>query len=314
MNKLKNILKEQYDIEFINVSPQQGGWSALAYKVFNNNHTYFLKVYEKSRASTPKLTALIDKYVPIMVWLLHNSGLNDKIPVPLLTKNNDYKCEDDDGIYLLYEYISGETIGDKNLSEEQVCGLSEIIAELHLYGKELPIETDAVKEDFYVPFLQQLRSTLDKEYNKVPSDVRELINPHIEQINGLIDTVEKLSVHLKNCNLRMALCHTDIHNWNLMQSGQQLMLIDWEGLKLAPVEADIMFLIDKPYYDNFLSIYQKVHKNFVVNPTALQFYQSRRKLEDIWDLIEQLIYDNQDTQERTTIINYLTKELRDINN
>lgn len=314
MNKLKNILKEQYDIEFINVSPQQGGWSALAYKVFNNNHTYFLKVYEKSRASTPKLTALIDKYVPIMVWLLHNSGLNDKIPVPLLTKNNDYKCEDDDGIYLLYEYISGETIGDKNLSEEQVCGLSEIIAELHLYGKELPIETDAVKEDFYVPFLQQLRSTLDKEYNKVPSDVRELINPHIEQINGLIDTVEKLSVHLKNCNLRKALCHTDIHNWNLMQSGQQLMLIDWEGLKLAPVEADIMFLIDKPYYDNFLSIYQKVHKNFVVNPTALQFYQSRRKLEDIWDLIEQLIYDNQDTQERTTIINYLTKELRDINN
>lgn len=314
MNKIKNILKEQYDIEFINVSPQQGGWSALAYKVFNNNHTYFLKVYEKSRASTPKLTALIDKYVPIMVWLLHNSGLNDKIPVPLLTKNNDYKCEDDDGIYLLYEYISGETIGDKNLTEEQVYGLSEIIAELHSYGKELPIETDAVKEDFYVPFLQQLRNTLDKEYNKVPSDVRELINPHIEQINGLVDTVEKLSVHLKNGNLRMALCHTDIHNWNLMQSEQQLLLIDWEGLKLAPVEADIMFLVDKPYYDEFLSIYQKVHKNFVVNPDALQFYQGRRKLEDIWDLIEQLIYDNQDAQERAITINYLTKELKNINN
>lgn len=314
MNKIKNILKEQYDIEFINVSPQQGGWSALAYKVFNNNHTYFLKVYEKSRASTPKLTALIDKYVPIMVWLLHNSGLNGKIPVPLLTKNDDYTCEDDDGIYLLYEYISGETIGDKNLTEEQVYGLSEIIAELHSYGKELPIETDAVKEDFYVPFLQQLRNTLDKEYNKVPSDVRELINPHIEQINGLVDTVEKLSVHLKNSNLRMALCHTDIHNWNLMQSEQQLLLIDWEGLKLAPVEADIMFLVDKPYYDEFLSIYQKVHKNFVVNPDALQFYQGRRKLEDIWDLIEQLIYDNQDAQERAITINYLTKELKNINN
>jgi spectinomycin phosphotransferase len=312
MNRIKTILKDHYDINIINVSPQQGGWAALAYKVFNNKLTYFLKVYEKSRSSTLKWTELIDEYVPIMVWLMHNSRLKGKIPVPLLTKHGDYKCEDDDGIYLLYEYIDGETIGNKNLTEEQVSQLSQIITELHLYGEEIPIETDAIKEDFYVPFLQQLRNTLDNEYNNVPNDVREVIQPHIERINALVDTVDKLSVCLRNSNLRMSLCHTDIHNWNLMQAEQQLILIDWEGLKLAPVEADMMFLVDKPYYDEFLKIYQKFHKNFVINPDALRFYQGRRKLEDIWEFIEQLLFDKQNAKERADTINSLTEELKDI--
>jgi spectinomycin phosphotransferase len=312
MNKIKTILKNHYGIDNINVSPQQGGWSALAYKVFNNTNTYFLKVYEKSRASTPKWTALIDKYVPITVWLREHSNLKGKIPVPLFTKHGDYKCEDDEGIYLLYEYIDGETIGDKSLNKEQVCQLSEIIAELHLYGEEIPIETATLTEDFNVPFLQQLRDTLNKEYKNMTDDVRDFIIPYIEQILNLVDTVEKLSVTLKNSHLKMALCHTDLHNWNLMQSEQQLILIDWEGLKLAPVEADLMFLVDKPFYDEFLNIYQINHENFVINHDALQFYKGRRKLEDIWDFLEQLLYDNQSVQERAYTMNYLSKELKEL--
>ncbi|MBM7587448.1 thiamine kinase-like enzyme [Bacillus pakistanensis] len=310
MNRIKTILNNHYEIDNINVSPQQGGWSALAYKVFNNTNTYFLKVYEKSRASTPKWTALIDKYVPIMVWLREHSSLKGKIPVSLFTKNGDYMCEDDEGIYLLYEYIDGDTVGDKVLNKEQVYQLSEIITELHLHREEIPIETDAITEDFNVPFLQQMRGTVDKGYKNMADDVKDLINPYIEQMISLVDTVEKLSVSLRKSQLKMVLCHTDLHNWNLMQSEQQLILIDWEGLKLAPVEADLMFLVDQPFYDEFLKIYQKNQENFVINLDALQFYKGRRKLEDIWDFLEQLLYDNQDEQERTDTMNYLSKELK----
>ncbi|MGG3574047.1 hypothetical protein ABES25_15960 [Bacillus gobiensis] len=41
MNKIKNILKDHYDIDIFNVSQQQGGWAALAYKLSNNKNTYF---------------------------------------------------------------------------------------------------------------------------------------------------------------------------------------------------------------------------------------------------------------------------------
>src|SRR5699024_4803514 len=136
--------------------------------------------------------------------------------------------------YLLYKYIDGKTIGEKELNKEQVKQLSEIIATLHLYGEEIPVETDAIKEDFYVPFLEQLRNTLDKKDTNLQNDIKKLIYPYIEQINSLIGIVDHLSTELKNSHLRMVLCHTDLHNWNLMQSDQQLILIDWEGLKLAP--------------------------------------------------------------------------------
>ncbi|UFJ40995.1 hypothetical protein LOK74_00045 [Brevibacillus humidisoli] len=89
-------------------------------KVFNDKQTYFLKIYEKRRTSTSKWTALIDNYMPVTVWLLQNSSLKDKMPVPILTKHGDYKCEGKSRVYLLYESIEGETIGNRDVSEEQV--------------------------------------------------------------------------------------------------------------------------------------------------------------------------------------------------
>lgn len=312
MKHIQIILKDHYGIDRVNILPQRGGWSALAYKVFDGRHTYFLKAYEKSRASTPKWTALIDEYVPILLWLLDHSALKGMLPVPIPTTNGDYKCEDEDGIYLLYEYIEGENIGDRTLTQEQARQLSEIISELHLYGEEIPVKTDAIKEDFDVPFLQSLRNILDKSYNTIPADVAEAIHPYIEQMKGLMDTVEKLSLDLKNSHLRMALCHTDLHYWNLMQSEQQLILIDWEGLRLAPVEADLMFLVNKPYFDELMRIYRKHHGPFEIHSDALRFYQGRRKLEDIWEWIEQLLFDKQDEIDRADILNSLQQQLKEI--
>jgi len=310
MNAIQAILKQHYGLDQANITPQKGGWAALAYRVSDNERTYFLKVYEKSRTSTPKWTALIDHYVPIMIWLAQHSGLRGKIPVPLLTHTGHYKCEDADGIYLLYEYIVGETVGEKALTSEQVRQLSEIVAELHSFGEEIPLDTDAIKEQFDVPFLQPLKDTLNAEYGSLPNDIREAINPHIERVNQLIDRVERLAASLKNSSLNMALCHTDLHNWNMMQAGRQLILIDWEGLRLAPVEADMMFLVDKPYYDEFMSDYRKRHSHYAVHPDALQFYQDRRVLEDIWEFMEQLLFDEQEPEERADTIKSLTQMMK----
>ncbi|PUA36581.1 kinase [Paenibacillus elgii] len=312
MNNIPNLLKEHYDLDATNILPQQGGWAALAFKVYSGKQAFFLKVYEKSRASTPKWTALIDQYVPITIWLMQHSALKGRLPVPVPTQTGAYKCEDDDGIYLLYEYIEGETIGEKALTAGQIAELSNMIAELHLYGEEIPVETKAIKEDFTVPFLPQLRVALDREVCTLPRDLKELITPHLKQVEELADTVEKLSAELKNRNLRMALCHTDLHPWNLMQTDRELVLIDWEGLKLAPVEADLMSFVDEPYYDDFVPIYRQVHPDFAINPDVLQFYRYRRKLEDIWEFMEQLLFDRQEAQERAETLKHLSRELNEI--
>ncbi|GIO28160.1 hypothetical protein J43TS3_27710 [Ornithinibacillus bavariensis] len=311
MDNLKTILTNHYDIDMVNYRKQQGGWAALAYEVSDETKKYFLKAYEKSRASTPKLTKRIEQYVPILIWLNNNSNLQGKIPTPYLTNTGIYLCEDEDNIYLLYDYIEGETIGDKELTGSQIQQLTYLISELHVYGEDIPFDTNAIKEDYHVPFLEPLRSIVDNRNANVSIDVRKLITMYRYVLKETIDRVEILSELLKTKNGRLALCHTDLHYWNLMQSAQ-LMLIDWEGLKLAPVEADMMFLVDKPYFEAFLSKYQKRHPHYSLDQDALEFYQKRRRLEDIWEFTEQLLYDNPDSQERVTVIDYLKEELKSL--
>lgn len=312
MNNIFCILKNHYGLEAIDVVSQQGGWAALAYKVTAGNRSYFLKMYEKSRASTPKWTALIDEYAPILAWLSQHRLLKGKIPVPLLTNHGYYKCEDDEGIYMLYDYIDGETVGEKKLTAAQVVQLSEIIAELHSYGEEIPVNTEKIKESFDVPFLRQLKNALDQDCKRLPSDIKTVIQPHAGQVRHLIHRVEEWSIALKKGQVRLALCHTDIHHWNLMQSGQHLILIDWEGLRLAPVESDFMCLVDEPYYPEFVRVYREKHKNFDIHPGALRFYKGRRKLEDIWEFLEQLLFDGQADAEREKTMASLAKELEEI--
>lgn len=309
MDQLQGILKKYYGLDHTVVVPQKGGWAALAYKVQMDGQAYFLKVYEKSRASTPKWTALIDDYVPVLLWLEEHSRLKGKIPVPILTQDGCYQCEDDEGIYLLYEYIVGDTIADTKLTKDQVRQLAEMIGELHRYGEDFPLVTGAMTENYTVPFLDQLRSTLDGE---LPYDLGKVLLHHIDSLKKLMLKVEELSKALKNRDLRMALCHTDVHGWNLMFTGEHLKLIDWEGLKLAPVEAEMMSFVDEPYFSEFMRIYANTHSQYEVNIEALTFYQGRRKLEDVWEFMEQLLYDEQNDEERTSTLNSLRKELEEI--
>ncbi|WP_339296252.1 aminoglycoside phosphotransferase family protein [Paenibacillus sp. FSL W7-1279] len=309
MEQLQGILKEYYGLDRTHVVPQKGGWATLAYKVQSDGHAYFLKVYEKSRASTPKWTALIDDYVPVLLWLEEHSRLKGNIPVPILTKDGGYQCEDGEGIYLLYEYIAGDTIADTELTKDQVRQLAEMIAELHRYGEEVPLVTSAMKESYTVPFLEQLRSALDGE---LPYYLGKVLFHHIDSLKKLMLKIEELSEALKKRDLRMALCHTDVHGWNLMSTGQQLKLIDWEGLKLAPVEADMMSFVDEPYFSEFMRIYANTHSQYEVNIEALTFYQGRRKLEDVWEFMEQLLYDTQVDADRKATLNHLKKELEGI--
>lgn len=312
MVRLINILETQYGINCINITAQEGGWSALAYKVSDGMKDYFLKFYEKSRASTSKLTALIDTYVPITLWLNENTDMKGKLPVPLLTQDGKYKWEDDNGVYLLYEYIDGRTIGSSELTKNQVQQVAKIIATLHFYRDEIPINTKDIREDFCLPFLKQLNEILHKEFVSSSVELKDLLEAYIKPLEESIHKVERLATDIRRSNPKMVLCHTDVHNWNLMQSDEQIVLIDWEGLKLAPAEADLMFFVDKPYYDVFINIYQKLHKDFVINMDTLLFYQIRRKLEDIWEFIEQLLYDNQKEQERNETIKLLMSELNDL--
>lgn len=313
MKDMIYILKTEYGINCLSIVTQKGGWSALAYKVSDGVKNYFLKAYETSRSSTSKLTAMIDIYVPLTIWLNQNTNLSGKLPVPVLTKNGDFRYKDKHAVYLLYEYIDGETIGDGALTEKQVEQFCNMIAELHSSNEvHMSFDVKKIKEDFHLPFLQSLKKNLIQNFENLPGDLKTLFFDRLHFVDRLIHRTEMLSLSLIKNTPKMVLCHTDLHNWNLMRTNDTLILIDWEGMKIAPPEGDIMFLTDKPYYERFLKIYREKHPDFRVNSDAMEFYMARRKLEDTWEFVEQLLFDTQDEESRSQTFQYLKMVLEDI--
>lgn len=310
MNKLINIIKMQYGIDCTSIEERPGGWSALAYRVSDGFSDYFLKVYDKNRASTQRLTSLIDIYIPILLRFNKNPKLFGKVPTPLLTMTKQTKFEDEEGVYLLYWYIDGETIGDKALTNKQVEQLSDIISAIHSFSiSSFTTNAADLIEDFSLPFLDPLKNILIDEVS-VPTDLNRLLAVGKEMLLRLMSTTQALSVTLQQNPPAMLLCHTDIHGWNLMYNDDCLILVDWEGLKIAPPEADMMFIIDHAYSEEFLQTYRKIHPDYIVDQNALAFYKSRRKLEDIWEFIEQLLYDTGNKESRAETLAYLEKEIR----
>lgn len=305
MNKLPAMLQAEYGINPIQIKSRQGGWASLAFMVKANDAVYFLKAYEKRRASTFKLTACIDQYVPVVVWLEKNGGLRGKVPAPLQTMRGKYKCEDEEHVYLLYPFIEGETIGNRDLTQQQIKEFAQIIATLHSFGEEIPFPTELLKETFEIPFVKSLEEVIRCDTEGASEELRSFPEGRREMVERWIGRIKELSEKMKSASWTMVLCHTDLHHWNLMQE-ENLLLIDWEGLKLAPAEADMIFLTDRPYFKQFMEVYQQYHGEYRMNKDALLFYQLRRKLEDIWEFTEQLLYEELDAKEKDKIIGFLT--------
>lgn len=107
-------LQQKYLIKTNTISKQKGGWASLAYKIEDENeHFYFLKVYEKSRKSTSYLTEHIDLYLPIVDWLDNQTLLKGKIIRLIKTQSDDFRCEDENYIYVCNKQILNRQFSEK---------------------------------------------------------------------------------------------------------------------------------------------------------------------------------------------------------
>lgn len=137
----RKLLEYHYGLTIISIKKIEGGWTSIAYHIQTNESSYFLKVYDKNRLSIKSYIDRIPYYLPIMEWVEKETELNKKIPQVYETKDGKRTVETEDVIYLLYPFIDGKTIGEKNLSNEQIKEYAQMIAVLHSYGENIPVST-----------------------------------------------------------------------------------------------------------------------------------------------------------------------------
>ncbi len=310
LESMKGMLLCDYAIQALSVQEVPAGWSASAWKVHTASGDYFLKVFDKTKPSTKVWLERIDTYMPVVLWLNENTKLHGRMTAPLLNKAGTYKTEDADFLYMVFPFIQGQTIGGEKLTSAQAFEIAAIVAELHRYGAEIPIPTKNLRETFDVSFCNELAAWL-REANHHPEPICGVLLQHEDVLLKAIKELQKAASVLHSTPVRFALCHTDIHGWNLMQ-GESLILIDWEGLKLAPVESDL-FSFTKTFFfadawGDFMTVYRTVHKDYQINEAALRFYRLRRRLEDIHAFAQSYFYDALTENKRNQVLHYLKQE------
>jgi len=312
MDHIEAILKTEYGITADSIAPAVGGLSASAYKVSCAGGEFWLKEYDNAKINTAKQLEKLDLSMAFAFWLDNNTSLKGRVNSPIPTRQGELKAETPDYTYLLFSYIDGVTIETTPLSTAQQEELAEIVGELHKHGSDMPFDFSDIRENFEIPCDEILKIQQHK-----PDDSLCVY----QQYDILLQAVElskNMADQIKSEKLPFVLCHADIHGWNIMQS-DKLILIDWESIRYAPVEADLYTFWGDwywgdsnwgSYWDVFLPIYKKLNPIYFYREEVLRFYQLRRHIEDIEEFYKEYLYDDITEEEKNEIKSHLERECR----
>lgn len=305
---IKNILSEKYGLQAVEVKKTQGGWSAAAFIAYTNKGAYFLKIYDRHRPSVRPWIERMALYMPAVFWLSENTPLKNSMVIPVLTKDGEYKAENEKHLMMVFPFIKAETVGATRLSAARIDQLADILARLHSYGDDLPAAAP-LKERYELPFIKGLADIIGQGH--WPAALQGLLPLYADKIAEKIDALQHAAAQLRRNPPRCVLCHTDLHGWNLMGNGR-LILIDWEGLSLAPAEADLFSFTEGFFFDYaqdlFFPAYRRARAGYRIDDKALAFYRLRRRLEDISEFVCSLSHDELPAAETSPALSALQKE------
>lgn len=291
---IRQTLQTAYGLRTLSLEAVQGGWSASAYAARTDRGGFFVKVYDKGRPSVRHWIARTGLYMPALLWLHAGTPLQGRISVPIATLDGGYGAEDAARLLLVFPLVDGETVCEARISEDQARQLAGILAELHAHGSEIPAPTTGLREDFALPFLEKLEAVLAAR--DMPEVLRRALAPYARALHQASAKLRARAEALRGLALPYVLCHTDVHGWNLMDSGGRLTLLDWEGLRLAPAESDLFSFTEGFFFDYvadvFFEAYCAARKGFAVHEDAMAYYRLRRRMEDIAEFAYSVAHDD----------------------
>ncbi len=291
--RLFEVLVRRFGVAPAHVAQVQGGWSAKAFRVDTGDKRYFLKEYDRTQRSVLPWIDRIDSYIYVQGYLAKTPRLRGRMVAPVCAPQGEYKIQEGDRVYLLFDYEEGATVGFGKLNALQMRELAQILAELHEFGEEIPCDMSGLAEDISLWFCDELRAFLKSGHKGGPGVA---MRRHGQIWEAAVDETLRLKKTVRLSAPKLCLCHTDAHGNNVMK-GERLVLADWEGLCVAPPEADLFMYARDPLRSVFFGAYCDARAGFVLDADMLRFYLLRRQVEDAWADVLRLVNDHPDEGE-----------------
>ncbi len=289
----------------------------LAYVVHcSDGSRYFAKLMPNSQVSQAMLDNL-DNYLAITAELRHRQLLASVV-APLATADGRLHTEFAAIPLTLFPYIAGDQpqFGTDTWPDKLRNQLARDVAALHLATDQLrsPLSTTSAFDVSYVSELERGLAALDDvgpDSRPTQQQLRDLLLPHRPTLAAHIEHLLALYRTAMSKQPELVLCHTDIHQLNLIIDEQgNAHILDWENATLAPAEHDLQAFTDSRFA-HFLQVYWQAGGVRQIDPDQFAFYNYYRCLGDLTLWVVRILFEDNDPAQDAHDLSYIQSECLD---
>lgn len=272
---------EDFGVELADLKPVDHG-ADVAAEVWRastpTGEQYALKWSGSGTDVAPKVTAF-----------LIDSGVQG-IPGPLRTRTGELWSVRDGKRLSLAPWITGDRAADTGLTTDQWTSYGALLAEVHAMTPPAALAAAMPRLNPINARMPALAQALGERFSTVePQDdleaeVAATWREHQQTIARIVELTQELAA--RDLGGTPVICHADPHLGNVLVAPEQLHLIDWDDVVLAPVEQDLLVMLGgmrsvgpttQAEEDAFFKGYGPV----TLDHTRLTYYRAARALEDI---------------------------------
>ncbi len=268
---------DQYGLNIVNSEFIPIGEESYAYKINSGDKDFFVKYTEnadaienlsKSKKLFQKLSEL-DFYVgPISV--------NGELFFPL-----------GKGIVTVTPFIDGAVVTAPNpeFDQDLIAWTIDVMVQIHLLDvSDCVLKSESFTNNYKERFniVLQTVETLPSE-SKIPVVFDKVKDRIMEKISRHNDLVKELT----NTPKDFVLTHGDITGLNIMRSGDSAFLLDWDGVRFAPRERDLIFIEHNQYFKP--EEYLKRVGRSSYDPRITEYYHLTWALDSMMENLEKIL-------------------------
>ncbi len=222
---------------------------------------------------------------------LYDSGIHSII-APLPTQAEKLWGQCDEYVLILFSYIEATPADVSGLSDEQWRELGKTLSAIH--KSKLPEElTVQLKAETFIseawPWIEKIKNRIDQGnfVDSQQSSFADFWNQKREVIESILKRTKESSARILENPPDNMICHTDIHLANvLVSSDEQIHIVDWDAVMLAPKERDLMFILGRDEAPLFFEGYGRIP----VDQQVLSYYRCDWVLQELTDYGDRVFF------------------------
>ncbi|MBU0628231.1 MAG: phosphotransferase [Nanoarchaeota archaeon] len=311
--EVKRFIEKTYQLRIFSIAYHPHGENGASYFLETDKGKFYAKVFAKSSEIYKSIRAI--KIFIEFLYRIKDEDNFDYISVPIKNKNGNLISKFKGFPLVIEDFISGKN--PKKLLEKDYEEVGEIIGKFQNIN---PKKFTKIKKDILdIKWESKILRLLNKYKKKKPTaggekELLKILQRKKEILESAVNFLRKNVSKIRKREKEYVVVHEDLHKLNLLKTKDKIYLIDWEGLRLALPERDLIWFRKglglNPF---FKKQYEKFKKNkYKVNSEIMKFYVVKRLLSDTTYFSQQVIDRQESYRESRGYIKEIQSEIQEL--